>query len=290
MSNNNQPATNAKKMNSNIALYIDHISQYPLLNQEEMNALAEEVQRGNKEALSYMMLCNTRLVVKIAHNMQIKSGCGHVRLEDLIQYGNEGLYEACVRFNPSQGKFSSFAGKYIRHTIQRHVDNYEATIRVPISFKVRYKNYNLAYQRLLQRYQREPTISELSKEAGITEAQVLECQRYSVVSSLDAKVGDDNSTSISDLIGDEGLSLNILYSETELSNTIQKAMDEVLSEREKQIILIRSGLYDGKKHTLEEVGNAFGLSRERIRQIYNNGIEKIKNDSKIYEELKGYLD
>ena len=276
-------------MNSNIALYIDHINQYPLLETEEMNKLAEEVQKGNKEALSYMMLCNTRLVIKIANNMRIKSGCGHVALEDLIQYGNEGLYEACTRFNPSQGKFSSFAGKYIRHTIQRHVDNYEATIRVPISFKNRNKAYNLAYQKLLQNLQREPTVEELSKEAGITKEQVLECQRYTPVSSLDTKVGDDNTTSISDLIGDDGITLNLLYSETELTASIQKAMNKVLSDREREIIMIRTGLYDGKKHTLEEVGNAFGLSRERIRQIYNNGIEKLKSDPKIYEELKGYF-
>lgn len=290
MSKSNQSATTTKKMNSNIALYIDHINQYPLLEQEEMNILAEEVQKGNKEALSYMMLCNTRLVVKIAHNMQIKSGCGHVSLEDLIQYGNEGLYEACSRFNPSQGKFSSFAGKYIRHTIQRHVDNYEATIRVPISFKKRYKDYNLAYQRLLQNFQREPTVEELSKEAGITKEQVLECQRYTTVSSLDAKVGDDDSTSISDLIGDENDSLNMLYSDTEKTAVIQKALNNVLTEREKEIVLIRTGLYDGKKHTLEEVGNIFGLSRERIRQIYNTGIEKLKNDPKTYAELKEYFD
>lgn len=267
-----------------------HINDYPLLTKTQTEKLALEVQKGNKEALNYLMLCNTRLVITIAKKMQKKSNCGHVKLEDLIQYGNEGLYEACMGFDPSKGSFAGYAGKYIRHTIKRNVQNYESVIRYPISFQNRLLKYNLALQELSQQLGREPSINEISEKAGITKAQVVECQKHNAVSSIDQTVGDDHATSISDLIQDPSVDSTKIYATKQLSLTIDNIIKEKLTDRERWIILIRTGLYDGDKHTLEEIGNAFGLSRERIRQIYNAGLKKLRDDPEICEKLKEYLD
>ena len=282
--------SNSKKLQNNLSLYINSIEEYPQLTNEQKNELAKRIQQGDDEALKTLFLCNTRLVIHIAEKMQKKSGCSHVPLEDLIQYGNQGLFDACRVFDPQKGNFSSFAGKYIRHTIKRNVDNQGYVLRYPVSFRDRQKRYALSHQKLYQILQRDPTPEEIAADTNMSIKQARELAGHTPISSTDVEVGDAKQTvTVLDLIADPKSSVPDIFAQQEMMKKIDAILDKYLDDRERTIVKMRLGLYDGRKHTLEEVGQKYHLSRERIRQIYNASIKKLQRNPSVKQTLGQFL-
>lgn len=273
-----------------VRLYLREIGKIPLLNPEEELALAQRVVAGDKKAKDQMAEANMRLVVSIAKRY---SGRG-LDFLDLIQEGNTGLLRAVEKFDPDKGfKFSTYATWWIRQAITRAIADQARTIRIPVHMVETINKLLRTQRRMTQDLNREPTIEELAKELEMEPEKVEYVMKIKQdIHSLDAGVGrdgDDEDSVLGDFIEDE----DAASPEESAANQLLKEQVQdilgVLTEREQKIVKMRFGLEDGKSHTLEEVGQEFAVTRERIRQIEAKALTKLrkhKDAKKLYEYLQ----
>ncbi len=267
---------------SSLRVYLREISKTDLLTVEEEIDLAARIKSGDKGARSHMIQANLRLVVKIAQDY---SSYG-LPLADLISEGNIGLMKAVERFDPAKGgKLSTYAAWWIKQSIKRALANQSKTIRLPVHMVDKIAKMRRITGMLTEAYGREPTDEELSEETGISARKLALLKRAAQrPTSLDAPVGDDDSASYAEIIGDDravnpfdALSDKNMYGELD-------DLLEVLDDRESQIIDARFGLNGKTPMTLEEVGREFGVTRERIRQLQNIALDKMRRSLRKREK------
>jgi RNA polymerase primary sigma factor len=271
-----------------VRLYLREIGKIPLLNAEEELKLAYEIKAGDKEAKDKMAEANMRLVVSIAKRYV---GRG-LDLLDLIQEGNTGLLRAVEKFDPDKGfKFSTYATWWIRQAITRAIADQARTIRIPVHMVETINKLLRTQRRLTQELNREPTNEEIAEAMEIEVDKVEHIMKIKQdISSLDASIRDDEEDSVlSDFIEDED---TVSPEESATNQLLKEQVKEILgalTEREQKILKLRFGLEDGKQHTLEEVGQEFSVTRERIRQIEAKALAKLrkhKDAKKLHDYIK----
>src|ERR1700733_3438839 len=264
-----------------IKLYLREIGQVKLLTLPEETELASQIKKGDKKAREQMIKANLRLVVKIAHDYENFG----LPLLDLISEGNIGLMKAVERFDPAKGgKLSTYGSWWIKQSIKRALANQSKTIRLPVHLVDKISKMRRTAMRLQEELGREPTDEELAAELGTTAARVSQMRTASIrPASLDAPVGDDDSNNFSDVVEDENATSP--YEELEDKTVVNMLQDMVkhLDDREATILRFRFGLDGGTEKTLEEVGEKFGVTRERVRQIQNLALKKLR---KMIEKLE----
>jgi len=271
-----------------VRLYLREIGKIPLLNAEEELALAKRVVAGDKDAKDKMAEANMRLVVSIAKRYV---GRG-LDLLDLIQEGNTGLLRAVEKFDPDKGfKFSTYATWWIRQAITRAIADQARTIRIPVHMVETINKLLRTQRRLTQELNREPTNEEIAAAMEIEVDKVEHIMKIKQdISSLDASIRDDEEESVlADFIEDEDTISPEESATNQLLKEQVKDMLAALTEREQKIIKLRFGLEDGKQHTLEEVGQEFSVTRERIRQIEAKALAKLrkhKDARKLHDYIK----
>ena len=273
-----------------VRLHLREIGKIPLLTAEEELALAQKVKAGNKRAKDKMAEANMRLVVSIAKRY---SGRG-LDFLDLIQEGHTGLLRAVEKFDPDKGfKFSTYATWWIRQAITRAIADQARTIRIPVHMVETINKLLRTQRRMTQELNREPSIEELAKELEMEPEKVEYVMKIKQdISSLDAGVGrdgEDEDSVLGDFIEDEDGATPEESAASQLLKEQVQSVLSTLSEREQKIIKMRFGLENGKSHTLEEVGQEFAVTRERIRQIEAKALAKLrkhKDAKKLYEYLQ----
>ena len=271
-----------------VRLYLREIGKIPLLTSAEELALAKRVVAGEKDAKDKMAEANMRLVVSIAKRYV---GRG-LDLLDLIQEGNTGLLRAVEKFDPDKGfKFSTYATWWIRQAITRAIADQARTIRIPVHMVETINKLLRTQRRLTQELNREPTNEEIAAEMEIEVEKVEHIMKIKQdISSLDASVRDDEEDSVlGDFIEDEDTVSPEESATGQLLKEHVKEMLGALTEREQKILKLRFGLEDGKSHTLEEVGQEFNVTRERIRQIEAKALRKMRHPTRI-RQLEGFLE
>jgi len=270
---------------SGIKIYLREIGQTPLLTREEEVKLARRIKRGDQAARQQMIKANLRLVVKIAHDYASYG----LPLLDLISEGNIGLMKAVERFDPKKGgKLSTYAAWWIKQSIKRALANQSKTIRLPVHLVDKIARMRRVGMQLAEEFGREPTDEELGEELNMAPGKIAQLRTAAIrPASLDATVGqEEDGASLVDMIGDEAAHMpSDLLSDKNLRKAVMDLL-HVLDERELKIITLRFGL-DGKKEmTLEEVGRKFKVTRERIRQLQNIALRKIKRALDKQDKLK----
>ena len=273
-----------------VRLYLREIGKIPLLSAEEELALAQKVVAGDKKAKDKMAEANMRLVVSIAKRY---SGRG-LDFLDLIQEGNTGLLRAVEKFDPDKGfKFSTYATWWIRQAITRAIADQARTIRIPVHMVETINKLLRTQRRMTQELNREPSIEELAKELEMEPEKVEYVIKIKQdITSLDAGVGRDGDGEDESVLGDfiedeDGATPEESATSQLLKEQVQSVLS-TLSDREQKIIKMRFGLENGKSHTLEEVGQEFAVTRERIRQIEAKALAKLrkhKDAKKLHEYL-----
>jgi RNA polymerase primary sigma factor len=271
-----------------VRLYLREIGKIPLLNAEEELDLARRVVAGDKDAKDKMAEANMRLVVSIAKRYV---GRG-LDLLDLIQEGNTGLLRAVEKFDPDKGfKFSTYATWWIRQAITRAIADQARTIRIPVHMVETINKLLRTQRRLTQELNREPSNEEIAKAMEIDVDKVEHIMKIKQdISSLDASIRDDEEDSVlADFIEDEDTVSPEESATGQLLKEQVKDMLGALTEREQKILKLRFGLEDGKSHTLEEVGQEFSVTRERIRQIEAKALAKLRKHrdaKKLHDYIK----
>ncbi len=261
-----------------VRMYLKEIGQVKLLSAEEEIELAKRVAEGDQYAKNKLTEANLRLVVSIAKKY---SGRG-LHILDLIQEGNTGLIRAVDKFDWTKGnKFSTYATWWIRQAITRAIADQARTIRVPVHMVEVINKATRCNRKLVQELGREPTVEEIAKELGLPVEKIIEANRTAADTlSLDTPVGDEEDTSIGSFVEDERTPGPAdATSNAMLAEALKEILD-TLTEREADVLKMRFGMYDGRTHTLEEVGQIFGVTRERIRQIENKAIRKLRHPSR----------
>jgi RNA polymerase primary sigma factor len=259
---------------SGIKIYLREIGQIPLLTPAQEIELAAKIKKGDKAARSLMIRSNLRLVVKIAHDY---ANLG-LPLLDLISEGNIGLMKAVERFDPAKGgKLSTYAAWWIKQSIKRALANQSKTIRLPVHLVDKISKMRRVAMQMSEELGREPTDDELAEEVGLSSGKISQLKTVSIrPASLDAPISDDDSTEFGEIVGDlEALTPFEQLRDQNLRDEVGDLLG-VLDEREKKIIFSRFGLDGGKAKTLEEVGKKFGVTRERIRQLQNIALMKLR--------------
>ena len=272
-----------------VRLYLREIGKIPLLTAEEELELAQKVVAGDKRAKDKMAEANMRLVVSIAKRY---SGRG-LDFLDLIQEGNTGLLRAVEKFDPDKGfKFSTYATWWIRQAITRAIADQARTIRIPVHMVETINKLLRTQRRMTQELNREPSIEELARELEMEPEKVEYVMKIKQdITSLDAGVGRDDDAEdsvLQDFIEDEDGPTPEESAANQLLKEQVQAILSTLSEREQKIVKMRFGLESGKSHTLEEVGQEFAVTRERIRQIEAKALAKLrkhKDAKKLHEYL-----
>ena len=261
-----------------VRMYLKEIGQVKLLSADEEVELAKRVAEGDQEAKNKLTEANLRLVVSIAKKY---SGRG-LHILDLIQEGNTGLIRAVDKFDWTKGnKFSTYATWWIRQAITRAIADQARTIRVPVHMVEVINKATRCNRKLVQELGREPTVEEIAKELGLPVEKIIEANRTAADTlSLDTPVGDEEDTSIGSFVEDERTPGPADATSNALLAEALKEILDTLTEREADVLKMRFGMYDGRTHTLEEVGQIFGVTRERIRQIENKAIRKLRHPSR----------
>ena len=261
-----------------VRMYLKEIGQVKLLSAEEEIELAKRVSEGEQAAKNKLTEANLRLVVSIAKKY---SGRG-LHILDLIQEGNTGLIRAVDKFDWTKGnKFSTYATWWIRQAITRAIADQARTIRVPVHMVEVINKATRCNRKLVQELGREPTVEEIAKELGLPVEKIIEANRTAADTlSLDTPVGDEEDTSIGSFVEDERTPGPADATSNALLAEALKEILGTLTEREADVLRMRFGMYDGRTHTLEEVGQIFGVTRERIRQIENKAIRKLRHPSR----------
>ena len=297
------------KIDDPVRMYLKEIGQIPLLNIEEEKKYAvmvaegqyakeqldamesgdmtysEEDQQRLKDAIdkaqfakNKLVEANYRLVVSIAKKYTNRG----LLFLDLIQEGNMGLMRAVDKFNHEKGfKFSTYATWWIRQAITRAVADQARTIRIPVHMVETINKMIRIQRQLVQELGREPNVEEIADKMGITPDKVQNIQRIAKEPiSLEAHVGEEEDSSLGDFISDPNALTPHEYMLKEMVNQTLDEVLETLTDREEKVLRLRYGLFDGKNHTLEEVGREFGVTRERIRQIEAKALRKLRSPSR----------
>ena len=254
--------------------YLKEIGQFSLLTPEQEVELARKIKRGDIKAREQMINSNLRLVVTIAHDY---ADLG-LPLLDLISEGNIGLTKAVERFDPTKGaKLSTYAAWWIKQAIKRALANQSKTIRIPVHLGDKIAKVRRLSLQMSDELGREPTDDELAEELGIASEKLAQLRSIGIrPASLDALTGDEDSTEFGESVGDEEARTPFeLLRDKNLLGEVDGLLD-VLDQRERKIILRRFGLDGGKPKTLEDVGKDFGVTRERIRQLQNVALAKLR--------------
>ena len=261
-----------------VRMYLKEIGQVKLLSADEEVELAKRVSEGDQAAKNKLTEASLRLVVSIAKKY---SGRG-LHILDLIQEGNTGLIRAVDKFDWTKGnKFSTYATWWIRQAITRAIADQARTIRVPVHMVEVINKATRCNRKLVQELGREPTVEEIAKELNLPVEKIIEANRTAADTlSLDTPVGDEEDTSIGSFVEDERTPGPADATSNALLAEALKEILDTLTEREADVLRMRFGMYDGRTHTLEEVGQIFGVTRERIRQIENKAIRKLRHPSR----------
>jgi RNA polymerase primary sigma factor len=259
---------------SGFKIYLREIGQTPLLTPQEEVELAARIKKGDKEARAQMIKANLRLVVKIAHDY---SNLG-LPLLDLVSEGNIGLMKAVERFDPAKGgKLSTYAAWWIKQSIKRALANQSKTIRLPVHLVDKIAKIKRVAMSMSEELGREPTDQELADEVGLSAAKLSQLRTVSIrPASLDAPMNDEDGTEFGEIVGDDNA---VDPAENLSGKNLQEEIADllrVLDDRERKIIMSRFGLDGGNSRTLEEVGEKFGVTRERIRQLQNIALAKLR--------------
>jgi RNA polymerase primary sigma factor len=267
--------------------YLKEIGKTPLLTKEEEKELAKRASLGDESARQKLIKANLRLVVSIAKHYINRSP--NLSILDLIQEGNIGLSRAVKKFDYRKGfKFSTYATWWIRQSITRALADQSRTIRIPVHMVETLTKYSQVRRDLAQQLGREPLDEEIANEMNIDVSKVRHLKRISQeVISLETPIGDDEDSTLAELIRDDKTASPEKQATRAFLRDILNEIMQDLTEREREVISMRFGLKDGVTHTLEEVGQKLGVTRERIRQIEAKTLEKIKNHPKA-KKLKGF--
>ena len=270
-----------------VRMYLKEIGHVPLLTAEEEVALAQRMEAGDEEARHRLEEANLRLVVSIAKRYV---GRGMLFL-DLIQEGNLGLLKAVEKFDYSKGyKFSTYATWWIRQAITRAIADQARTIRIPVHMVETINKLVRISRQLLQELGRDPRPEEIAKEMGISVARVHEIMKIAQEPvSLETPIGEEEDTHLSDFIEDEAAPAPAEAASFMLLREQLEEVLETLTDREKNVLRLRFGLEDGRSRTLEEVGQSFGVTRERIRQIEAKALRKLRHPSRS-KVLRDFLE
>ena len=267
--------------------YLTDIGPRPLLSSEEEHRMAMQIKAGNEQARQQFVEANLKLVVCVAKRYQ---GRG-LALEDLIQEGNLGLLRAVEKFDESRGyKFSTYAFWWIRQAITRAIADQGRTIRLPVHLGEKINRLKGISLRLQQELGREPSTKELADHMGIGAEKVYEILKASLEPvSLDLPLNEGHDLDLGDVIEDRAAPVPPDFASHLALTELVDDLLECLTERERSVLSLRYGLADGRSWTLAEVGKAFQVTRERIRQIEARALDKLRSHSSGYE-LQDYLD
>ena len=273
-------------INDPVRMYLKEIGKISLLSLDEELALSKRVEEGDEEAKRLLAESNLRLVVSIAKRYVGRN----LSFLDLIQEGNIGLMKAVDKFDASKGyKFSTYATWWIRQAITRAIADQAKTIRVPVHMVETINNLKRIQRQMTLELNREPTEAELAKKMNTTEEKVREIFKISQDPlSLETPIGEEDDSHLGDFLKDES---SMSPEEYAINEVLKDEIEEVLctlTPREEEVLKLRFGLKGGTCHTLEEVGNMFGVTRERIRQIEAKALRKLRHPSRS-RKLKDYL-
>lgn len=274
------------KINDPVRMYLKEIGRINLLTSDEEFEYARRAEEGDEEAKKMLAESNLRLVVSIAKRYV---GRGMLFL-DLIQEGNIGLMKAVDKFDPTKGyKFSTYATWWIRQAITRAIADQARTIRVPVHMVETINKLARIQRQLTQELNREPTDEEIAEKLGITVEKVREVYKISQDPvSLETPIGEEDDSHLGDFIKDERMMGPEEYATVEMLKEELASVLLTLTDREEKVLRLRFGLDDGQCRTLEEVGQIFGVTRERIRQIEAKALRKLRHPSRS-RKLKDFL-
>lgn len=277
-----------------VSKYLQEVSTIPLLTMDEELALPAKIKEGDARALKRFVEGNLRFVVSVAKQYQ---GSGE-KLDDLISAGNEGLIEAAKRFDTTRGfKFISYAVWWIRQSIQKHIAENSKQIRLPLNKISLVNKIKTVTSQLEQSLQRNPSVEEIREEIELKFEKVKiepgDIERIMAsntpLSSLDMTLGENSESTLTDLLITETLGdVAQTLKQQDLKLTLQKVFNKKFSPREKDVISMYFGIFGEKQHSLDEIGDKFDLTRERVRQIKEKAIRKLKFNSTA-AELKEYM-
>jgi len=266
-----------------VKAYLKEIKDIPLLSPEEEIELSKRARRGDKEARDRIIRSNLRLVINIAKRY---SHLG-IPLMDLIEEGNIGLMRAVDKFNPRKGfRFSTYAAWWIKQNITRAITEQQKMIRIPVYMNELLHKWKKTQEELSHKLKRVPTNEEIAKKMGIPKEKIEEITSWlsSTTLSLEEPVGDDEESQVKDLVENQ----KVESPDKDISRLIEKEridnLLEKMSSREKEILDMRFGITDGRTHTLAEIAKKFGISRERVRQIEEQALKKLR---KFIKEQEG---
>ena len=270
--------------NTALTLYLREVGQVKLLTPQEEIELAAKIKKGSAKAREHMIKANLRLVVKMAREYD---GLG-LPLLDLISEGNIGLMSAVERFDPKKGaKLATYSSWWIRQSMRRALANQAKTIRLPVHMVDKIYHLRKAELRLQETFGREPTDAEVASELGLTARQVANMRVSSLrPASLDAPLGEDGSTHLGDIVADENAATPYEQLKDRATLEMLREMVDALDPREATVLRFRFGLDGGRERTLDEVGKQFGLTRERIRQLQNMALKKLRRLIERREMIK----
>jgi RNA polymerase primary sigma factor len=259
---------------SSLEQYLREISEVPLLKPDEEVTLARRIQRGDAAAREHMIRANLRLCVKIARDYEHHG----VPLLDLINEGNIGLMKAVDYFDPTKGaKFSTYSSWWIKQAVKRAVANQSKTIRIPIHLRDRIAQFWRIQSQLHEELGREPSDEEIADEMNLDVPRIRKMRRAILgMVSLDAQLGDDDTSTISEVIADDRASTAYQDLEKQTTTNLVSQLITRLNTRELTILRLRFGLDGGPERTLDDVGKMFNLTRERIRQLQNIALTKLR--------------
>jgi len=273
-------------VNDNVRMYLKEIGKISLLSMEEEQELSKRVAAGDEKAKNILAESNLRLVVSIAKRYV---GRGLLFL-DLIQEGNIGLMKAVEKFDYDKGyKFSTYATWWIRQAITRALADQARTIRVPVHMVETINKMARIERQMTLELNREPTDQELSKKMGLSVEKIAEIRKISQDPvSLETPIGEEDDSHLGDFLADERTMSPEEFANYEILKDELREVLSTLTVREKEVLELRFGLFDGSSHTLEEVGKQFKVTRERIRQIEAKALRKLRHPSRA-KKLRDFL-